>query len=71
MYIEMLNKIVLPELLNSFNNRFVNGDIQRMWWAQDGAPTCSTVQVSEFLTEFFQHQIIALNRLPVIFYGAT
>ena len=31
MYIEMLNENVLPELLNSFNNPFVNGSFQRLW----------------------------------------
>ena len=61
MYIEMLNENVLPELLNSSNNQFVNGSFQRLWWAKDGEPPHRTVQVSEFLTEFVQRRIIALN----------
>ena len=50
-----------PELLNSFNNQYVNGSFQCLWWNQDGAPPHRIVQVSEFLTEFFQHRIIAFN----------
>ena len=81
MYLEMLNEQVLPELLNSFNDQFVNGSFQRLWWAQDGAPPHCTVEVSELLTEFFEGRIIALNQRPprspdltpcdVSFYGDT
>ena len=32
-----------------------------MWWAQDGAPPHRTVDVGEFLTEFFGRKIIAID----------
>ena len=60
-YLEMLNEQVFPELLHSFNDPFVNGSFQRLWWAQDGAPSHRTVDVREFLTEFFEGRITALN----------
>ena len=31
------------------------------WWAQDGAPGHTAVNISEWMTEFFQHKIIALH----------
>ena len=34
MYLELLNEQVLPVLLNTFNNQFLNGRFQRLWWAQ-------------------------------------
>ena len=60
-YLEMLNEQVLPELLNFFNDQFVQGRFQRLWWAQDGVLPHLTVDVSEFLTEFFGRKIIAID----------
>ena len=60
-YLQLLNEKVLPELFNLFPNQFDNGHFTRLWWAQDGAPAHRTVEISEFLTEFFQNRIIALD----------
>ena len=46
-YLEMLNEQVLPELLNFFNDQFVQGRFQHLWWAQ--------------ATEFFGRKIIAID----------
>ena len=60
-YLEMLNELVFPELINAFGDQFRDGHFSRLWWAQDGAPAHTTVAVSEWMTEFFRHKIIAIN----------
>ena len=46
------------------NCQFVNGSLSRLWWAQDGAPAHRSNQVSDWLHEFFQERVIALNHDP-------
>ena len=60
-YLEMLNEQVFPELINVFGDQFRDDHFLRLLWAQDGAPAYKTVPVSEWMTEFFRHKIIALN----------
>ena len=38
MYFELLNEQVLSVMLNTFNNQFLNGRFQRLWWAQGVSP---------------------------------
>ena len=41
--------------------QFEDGRFGRLWWAQDGAPAHTTVDVSTWMTEFFGEKIIAVN----------
>ena len=63
-YLELLNERVFPGLVREFNGQFVNGSFSRLWWAQDGAPAHRSNQVSDWLHEFFQERVIALNHDP-------
>ena len=60
-YLEMLNEEVFPQLIAAFGHQFANGSFSRLWWAQDGAPAHTSVDVSTWTTEFFRHKIIALH----------
>ena len=60
-YLHMLNEELFPQLLIAFGNQFVNGSFSRLWWAQDGAPAHTSVDVSTWMTEFFRDRIIALH----------
>lgn len=60
-YLEMLNEELFPQLVVAFGNQFNNGSFSRLWWAQDGAPAHTSVDVSTWMTEFFRHKIIALH----------
>ena len=60
-YLEMLNENVFPVRMETYRNQFNNGKFQRLWWAQDGARAPGSVEVSEWLSEFFGGHAIALN----------
>ena len=60
-YLQLLNEKVFPQLIAEFGDQFNNGSFSRLWWAQDGAPGHTAVNISEWMTEFFQHKIIALH----------
>ena len=50
-YLELLNNEVFPELVSAFGNQFDNGHFTRLWWAQDGAPPHTAVDISTWMTE--------------------
>ena len=60
-YLEMLNEEDFPQLIAVFGHQFANGSFSPLWWAQDGAPAHTSVDVSTWMTEFFRHKIIALH----------
>ena len=61
-YLQMLNEEVLPQLLQTFGNHFHDGTFPSLCWAQDGAPVHRSVDVRDWLLEFFLHDhIIALG----------
>ena len=60
-YLVMLREEVFPELAAAFNHQLNNGNFSRLWWAQDGAPAHTSVDVSTWMTQIFRHKIIALH----------
>ena len=60
-YLKLLNEEVFPQLVAVFGHQFNNGSFSRLWWAQDGAPAHTSVDISTWMTEFFRHKIIALH----------
>ena len=55
-YLNLINNFVLPQLL-----RVYNGDIERIWWAQDGATAHRTRAVRDRLIELFRRNVISLG----------
>ena len=63
-YLEMLNEKVFPKLVELFGDQFDGGHFSRLWWAQDGAPAHTALDIRDWLAEFFQNHIIALHHNP-------
>ena len=57
-YLQMLNEEAFPELINAFGRQFQNGRFRHLWWAQDGAPPHTAVNISEWMTEYSGHKIM-------------
>lgn len=61
-YLQMVNEDVVPAIDRMPRYRRRNGRVQRVWWAQDGAPPHRRRIVTDRLTELFEQRVIALNR---------
>jgi len=62
-YLQMINEDVVPFIEQNLP-RFQlqqNGQFQRAWWAQDGAPPHRRRTVTDRLAELFGDRVIALN----------
>ena len=62
-YLQLIDEEIAPALrrLPRYRGRR-NGQLRRIWWAQDGAPPHRRRIVTDRLTELFGNQVIALNR---------
>ena len=60
-YLRMLNNDILPELERHFANQLINGNFQRLWWAQDGAPAHRLIAVRNLILQKFERRVVALN----------
>ena len=52
---------MFPGLIAAYGGQFNDGSFSHLWWAQDGAPAHTYVNISTWKTEFFRHTIIALH----------
>ena len=48
------NNDILPELERHFANQLINGNFQRLWWAQDGAPAHRLIAVRNLILQKFE-----------------
>ena len=60
-YYEMLGERVFPALMENFEDQFEEDHFRRLWWAQDGAPAPTALQVRELLNEMFQNRVVAIH----------
>ena len=62
-YVQMIDRDVVPVIGQMPRYpRAGNGQFNRIWWAQDGAPPYRRRVVTERLSELFGDRVIALNR---------
>ena len=47
--------------MENFEDQFEEDHFRRLWWAQDGAPAHTALQVRELLNEMFQNCVIAIH----------
>lgn len=59
-YLNLLNEDVIPELVRIFGNQYQNGNFQRLWWAQDGAPCHRLIAVRDRLNQVFRNRVVML-----------
>ena len=55
-YLEIMNDIIIPHLLDEFGDIF-----DRLWWAQDEAPAHRLIIVHDRLNEVFNNRVTALG----------
>ena len=55
---------VFPKLVELFVDQFDGDHFSRLWWAQDGAPAHTALDIRAWLAEFFPNHIIALHHNP-------
>lgn len=60
-YLRLLNDDIIPVLEVQFAQQLDNGNFQRLWWAQDGAPAHRLIAVRNLILRKFQNRVIALN----------
>ena len=49
----MLNIDIVLNLVILFPEQFQNGQFEKIWWAQDGAPAYGGVAVTERICKYF------------------
>ena len=60
-YYEMLVERVFPARMENFEDQFEEDHFRRLWWAQDGAPAHTALQVRELLNEMYQNRVVAIH----------